>query len=790
MHTLESYLNDGIHRDREDIAAIERVLAETGETIDENFNGQTHDWPYEIRREPSTQARKFSQSTTTMMINAIDLLGEDSPRGVCEPYPFVLGDLGKTLVTKRQAAFKALVADIKRQRKVEGQSVALPFGTFSETYGSDDPLTLSFLSEVLSPTSAGDEGGIRSYAVNRAKQLLSLDPAKDIVKFFDFSNPRSDGKKAQTSTPLTNAFIPLRVIRACQLLNVCEEDSQGAYFRYFESTLHDQLSYSSIPDSRFDPAELVFCLEGVLRLSEQSVDTRLFERVLEVLEMAQSTSAHWRPNKPFLRSERGLVLFPVSVEAANSLRWSCAKLDENERFYSHSERYMPLFRRFWEWLAARRVTFGPGKSGWHSDHVADPDALQLWDTAQVVGFLLGYRRSLHRHIARTTLRLARFDVRKPEILKAAWSEETRTLQEQRNVLPRRKLESSGGNGGAPTRHEDKKTVLDAFEPVTSLGEGFRTYLNIEKAFLLPWLRREALRNSSMLLYGPPGTGKTTVAKNIADALGFPMITITVSDFLAGGGATVEAQAKRIFEVLQAQTDCVILFDEIDELVLDRSSKRQENQDTVFKFMTPGMLTKLNNLRAANRSIFIMATNYAYRIDPAIRRTGRIDENYLLLPPDHIARAQMLEGFLSRAKEGSPLRSLAPIPDALIEASFFLGFTDIQTVVQRVLRLDTRLQTEATLGKELLNVGRTTTLEFYRHAFKETEDRSSMNREFLPLVHMAATEGKKVAEHDPALSVTAAAEALVDPSGARIYDGAMSLQNEAAKFVASFEVAGQ
>ena len=88
----------------------------------------------------------------------------------------------------------------------------------------------------------------------------------------------------------------------------------------------------------------------------------------------------------------------------------------------------------------------------------------------------------------------------------------------------------------------------------------------------------------------------------------------------------------IFEVLGAQTNCVILFDEIDELVADRSSERHKEQDTLFKFMTPGMLTKLNNLRRAKRSIFIMATNYAYRIHPAIRRTGRIDENYLLLPP--------------------------------------------------------------------------------------------------------------------------------------------------------------
>ncbi len=105
--------------------------------------------------------------------------------------------------------------------------------------------------------------------------------------------------------------MPLRIVRACSKLGI-QNLSNGGYLSYFESTLHDQLSYSSIPDSRFDPAELIFCLEGVLRLSEQSVDIPLFERVLDVLEAAQQTSAQWRPNKPFLGNERGLVLFPVS----------------------------------------------------------------------------------------------------------------------------------------------------------------------------------------------------------------------------------------------------------------------------------------------------------------------------------------------------------------------------------------------------------------------------------------------------------------------------------------------
>jgi hypothetical protein len=327
---LETYLSDGIYRDRGDIAAIEQVLVATGETIAENFDDKTKDWPYEIRRQGGKAPRSFSQSTTAMMIRAIDLLREAAPSSPPEPYPFKLGVLSETLERQRKAAFKALIANITPP-KADGSEGAASPRTESGTYGTNDPLTLSFLSEILSSPDSGTEQ-VRTYAKDQAKRLLDLDPAKEISKFFTFPRPRDRRKRTQTSTPLTNAFIPLCVVRACQrLLDGSDPGAEGAYFRYFESTLHDQLSYSAIPDSRFDPAELIFCLEGVLRLSEQSVDTRLFGRVLDVLEAAQNTSAHWRPNKPFLRSERGLVLFPISVEAANSLRWSCAALDENER---------------------------------------------------------------------------------------------------------------------------------------------------------------------------------------------------------------------------------------------------------------------------------------------------------------------------------------------------------------------------------------------------------------------------------------------------------------------------
>jgi len=707
LTSLESYLTGDILRDRADIDAIEITVRETATTITATFM-ETH-WPYEVKRGSQLSKPKvLSESTTAMMIRAIDLIlniaGEKSKN---PSYAFDLDDkIVDGLQTNRKAAFGALLGSLTKGSNIDAQS---------KTYGRNDPLTLSFLAEIR----ADDEP--LSAFLKKVLQHPAAD-SKPNGQFFDYKAKRGDRVKFERSVPLSNAFIPLRFLRTCRLMGVVPPDGDGGYLRYFESTLHDQLSFISIPDSRFDPAELAFCLEGMLLCAKSSVDPALFSRVLDVLKAAQESSAHWRPTKPFLKNERGLVLFPLSVEAANAILRSCLILEEDSRFERSAGEVVRLLRRFWEWLSARRVSFrigdGPELAGWHSEHVADADTIQLWDTAQVVDFLLQYRRRLRRYVAHTTLRLARFSHRSPIKPKQPWKQETREVQ---------KLETP----------KEPSTVVKEFEPVTSLGASFETYRRIGEDFVERWLKEDR-ENCSMLLYGPPGTGKTSVAENIADALRFPLITITVSDFLAEGGGAVEARAKMIFEVLDAQADCVVLFDEIDELILDRSSARHSAQETVFKFMTPGMLTKLNNLRQKKRIIFILATNYAYRIDPAIRRTGRIDQNYLLLPLDAGARKQKLCGFLKKRIAPEELPAFEEKLEDLSRAALFLGYKDIEAAVAKVSRqaaFDPNL-----LEVTLRNFARTTSLEFYRGGFSEVDDPEWLKMEFLPLVQMAVNEG--------------------------------------------------
>jgi SpoVK/Ycf46/Vps4 family AAA+-type ATPase len=179
----------------------------------------------------------------------------------------------------------------------------------------------------------------------------------------------------------------------------------------------------------------------------------------------------------------------------------------------------------------------------------------------------------------------------------------------------------------------------------------------------------------VLLYGPPGTGKTEFADNIAGFLEVPVITLTVSDFLAEGEGRMENRAKLVFDVLSRQSSAVVIFDEMDQFLLDRDSQRFRDQGSAFQFLTPGMLTKFGALRKKASVLFIIATNYEERIDPAIKRTGRIDLQYLLLPPDGAQRLKIINRFVKFDVEALSTNEKAEI----VAASAFLGYSDLKRV---------------------------------------------------------------------------------------------------------------
>ncbi len=701
--TLEDYLAGDHHRDMADIRELEGMIRRAANVF---LYAQADDgtWAYDVSREEKLvvpENPKLSHGTQGMIAAVLSKITGESHISALK--------LAGLKPEFRQHLGAALDEGLKRLEQDVDHKKALISGSF----GRNDPITVSHASELRGGQGRDDlctrASKILSSASEAITKLVSFDPNGDgslLPTLPLYYTKPSDGPDAGgghkdkaeakvTESPkyLRNAFVPLRIARIVAESNaykktlssstdVQDQAREGVfevpqsfaanYRQFFESTLHEQLSYSDIPDSRFDPAELIFCLEGLLIVSRRSVDERLMARVLDVLEARQDESAHWRPNRPLYATPQGMTMLPISVEGAVSLMRSIAAFDGDSDFQVFSRRAVGMLRRFWQWLLARSVAFdlgpkvvtaqtllakaagdgsqpAPGQGnyhkllGWHSEHVNNPGLIQLWDTSQVVEFMLAYRALLQRAVAGRTLQLSGLKVNR----------------------------SAGRRPDKPLDKWDE--IVGKFEPRHGADEKDQVYRKIKTAFIEPWAENRENKASSILLYGPPGTGKSTVGENIADALGMRMITVTVSDFLGRGGAYVEARAKAIFETLEAQFDTVILFDEIDAFLLDRDSARYEKQDTLFQFLTPGMLTKINDLHKLARSIFIIATNYKDRIDPAIQRKGRIDQHYLLGLPDKKRREAILRNEMKLEKQDT-------VSDDLVKDTVFYGYSDIKAAV--------------------------------------------------------------------------------------------------------------
>ncbi len=172
------------------------------------------------------------------------------------------------------------------------------------------------------------------------------------------------------------------------------------------------------------------------------------------------------------------------------------------------------------------------------------------------------------------------------------------------------------------------------------------------------------RKFSIILHGPPGTSKTTIAKKIASDLGWPLKIITQSDFLREGMSRIDSEAEDIFSVCLHLKQVVILFDELEELILAREpSEKNGSSDRESRLLTTSMLPKIHELRDRERVIFIFATNRLTSLDNAATRLGRFDWVFGVGYPGH-------ETLLTAVR--NVLEKVSPPLEGTLKSTFLTG----------------------------------------------------------------------------------------------------------------------
>lgn len=124
------------------------------------------------------------------------------------------------------------------------------------------------------------------------------------------------------------------------------------------------------------------------------------------------------------------------------------------------------------------------------------------------------------------------------------------------------------------------------------------------------LRDSDIPDISLLLTGPPGTGKTALAYHLAQALDRPLIVKRASDLLSKWVGETEARIADAF-VEARQREGVLLFDEVDSLLFDRT--------TAHNSWAVGQVNELLTWLDRHPLPVVAATNHAGRLDPATLR---------------------------------------------------------------------------------------------------------------------------------------------------------------------------
>jgi AAA+ superfamily predicted ATPase/Flp pilus assembly protein TadD len=193
----------------------------------------------------------------------------------------------------------------------------------------------------------------------------------------------------------------------------------------------------------------------------------------------------------------------------------------------------------------------------------------------------------------------------------------------------------------------------------------------------PFKRYRLTIPNGILLSGPPGCGKTYIARQLAEELGYHFVEVIPSALASPYIHSTVKLIGELFDKAAAQAPAIIFIDEFEALVPSRSELgglQEYKAEEVNEF-----LAQLNG--CSEKGILVMAaTNQPEKIDPAVRRTGRLDKHIYVGPPDPEAREEMLALHL----DGRPVSDQLDIRSLAEELGGYSA-SDIKFLVDEAAR---------------------------------------------------------------------------------------------------------
>jgi SpoVK/Ycf46/Vps4 family AAA+-type ATPase len=267
--------------------------------------------------------------------------------------------------------------------------------------------------------------------------------------------------------------------------------------------------------------------------------------------------------------------------------------------------------------------------------------------------------------------------------------------------------------------------------ISDLGglDNFKDWLKLRaKAFSQEAILYGLPYPKGLLLVGVQGTGKSVAAKTIAHEWQLPLLRLDFGRLFASLIGQSEQRVRKMIEIAEALSPCVLWVDEIDKAFA--GSQSNGDSGTTSRVLA----TFITWLSEKTSPVFVVATaNNIDFIPPEILRKGRFDEMFFLTLPTREEREAIFEVHLKKYRPSSlkdfqlPLLaqlsnefSVAEIEQVVIEA-MRLGFNenrefnneDIIVSVQNLVPLAKTKSKEINLLKTWAESGNVTSASKYR-----------------------------------------------------------------------------